>query len=300
MWIYHVIAFLTVAIWGSTFISTKVLIQSGISPAQVYTIRFIIAYVLMLLFSHKRIFAKSLKDELMMVALGLTGGSIFFLAQNEAIGLSTTMNVSLIVCSCPLFTMILVRLLFKNVHLSKWQLIGTALSFVGMAVVVMNGQLVLKLSPLGDSLALFACLSWAFYSILLKKANEKYSSAFITRKLFFYGLVTVLPYYAIVPGFPTMSTLLQPAVLYNFLFLGCIASMLCFLTWTWVMLHLGAIRATNYTYANPVTTVIFAAWILNEQITTFFIVGTALILVGLYLSSKKQSVEIAKPCTHLK
>lgn len=50
MWFYHVVAFLTVAIWGSTFISTKVLIQSGISPAEVYTLRFLIAYVLMLLF----------------------------------------------------------------------------------------------------------------------------------------------------------------------------------------------------------------------------------------------------------
>ena len=58
MWFYHVVAFMTVAIWGSTFISTKVLIQSGISPAQVYTLRFLIAYVLMLLFFHKHIFAR--------------------------------------------------------------------------------------------------------------------------------------------------------------------------------------------------------------------------------------------------
>lgn len=57
MWFYHVVAFLTVAVWGSTFISTKVLIQSGVSPAQVYTLRFLMAYVLLSLlqarlFSH--------------------------------------------------------------------------------------------------------------------------------------------------------------------------------------------------------------------------------------------------------
>ncbi len=286
MWIYHVIAILTVAIWGSTFISTKVLYDYNLSPAQVFTIRYIIAYVLMLLFSHKHIFAKSVKDELMMVALGLTGGSIFFVAQNIAINLSTTMNVSLIVCSCPLFTMLLYRLVYRNTRLSKMQIIGTILAFVGMAAVVMNGQMVLNLLPLGDSIAVFACVCWAIYSVLLKKANEKYSSAFITRKVFFYGLLTVLPYYAVVPGFPSMSTLLQPVVLYNFLFLGCIASMLCFLSWTWVITKLGVIRVSNYGYANPITTVVLAVWILGEKITPFFVVGTAFILLGLFLSNK--------------
>ena len=44
---YHFVAFLTVAIWGSTFVFTKILLQHGLSPAQILTLRFIIAYVLM-------------------------------------------------------------------------------------------------------------------------------------------------------------------------------------------------------------------------------------------------------------
>lgn len=222
-----------------------------------------------------------------MAGLGLTGGTVFFLAQNVALGYSTAMNVSLIVCSCPLFTMLLHRIWFRGEPLGKWQIIGTAISFVGMAAVVLNGQLVLNLSPLGDSLALLACVSWAMYSLLLKKANEKYSTTFITRKVFFYGLLTVLPYYAVVPGFPGLDTLMQPKILCNLLFLGAVASMLCFWLWTWVMSRLGALQATNYVYVNPVTTIIFAAWILREEITVFFVAGTALILTGLYLSGRK-------------
>ena len=49
--IYHVVAFVTVAIWGSTFISTKLLIYAGLSPAHIFTLRFLIAYVLMLTLS---------------------------------------------------------------------------------------------------------------------------------------------------------------------------------------------------------------------------------------------------------
>lgn len=54
---YHLVAFLTVAIWGTTFVSTKVLMLNGLSPAQIFTLRFSIAYVLMLAFNHRRLFA---------------------------------------------------------------------------------------------------------------------------------------------------------------------------------------------------------------------------------------------------
>jgi drug/metabolite transporter (DMT)-like permease len=62
--------------------------------------------------------------------------------------------------------------------------------------------------------------------------------------------------------------------------------MLCFLAWNWVMKQLGAVVATNYVYLNPVTTIIFAWLILSEQITVYFLLGTALILIGMYLADQ--------------
>ena len=76
-------------------------------------------------------------------------------------------------------------------------------------------------------------------------------------------------------------------VLLNLLFLGCIASMLCFVAWNWAMKQLGAVTVTNYVYINPVTTIIFAWWLLHEQITVWFLIGTVLILTGMYLADKK-------------
>ena len=52
--LYHLVAFITVAIWGTTFVSTKVLMLNGLSPAQIFTLRFSIAYILMLMVNHKR------------------------------------------------------------------------------------------------------------------------------------------------------------------------------------------------------------------------------------------------------
>lgn len=289
---YHFVAFVTVAIWGSTFVFTKMLLQNGLSPAQIFTLRFIVAYILLLGYSlithHLSLFTSSVKDELLMVALGITGGSLYFLAENAAMLYTTATNTSLIVCSCPLFAMLLFAIVYRHSEqISKLQALGSVIACLGMAVVVLNGHFVLHLSPLGDMLAFAACLCWALYSLLIKSASEHYSSLLITRKVFFYGLLTIIPYYFFIPGFPSMDVLLRPEVLWNLLFLGVIASMLCYVMWNWVISKLGAVVATNWVYFNPITTIIFAWWLLHEQITVWFLLGTILILTGMYLADKK-------------
>lgn len=239
-WIYHLVAFATVAIWGCTFVSTKVLMLNGLSPAQIFTLRFLIAYVMMLAVYHSRLWADSWRDELKMMLLGISGGSLYFLSENEAMNFTSTTNTSLIVCSCPLFATLLVRLVYRSTtRISMMQLGGSLLAFAGMVIVVLNGRFVLHLSPLGDALAFTACLSWSVYSLLMKWVSGKYGAAFITRKVFFYGVLTILPYYIFYPTLPTAAVLTKPVVVGNLAFLGCLASMICFLTWNWCISKLG-------------------------------------------------------------
>ena len=289
--IYHLVAFLTVAIWGTTFVWTKLLIINGLSPAQIFTLRFVIAYVLLLGFSlwrgrHKW-FSDSWRDELTMLGLGLTGGSMYFLTENESLRFTTATNTSLIVCSCPLFAMLIIALFYKSERFSARQILGSVVALAGMAVVVLNGHFILHLSPLGDTLAFSACLCWALYTLLMKPVMGRYPAMFITRKVFFYGILTILPYYIFVPDMPSLDVLLRPAVMWNLLFLGSVASMLCYLTWSWCMKGLGAVVCTNWVYVNPITTIVAAWLILGEQITTYFLMGSVLIIAGMYLSSKK-------------
>lgn len=288
--IYHLVAFLTVCVWGTTFVSTKVLMINGLSPAQIFTLRFAIAYILTLAFSHKRLFADSWRDEVLMALLGITGGSLYFLSENEAMNFTTTTNTSLIVCSCPLFATLLVRMFYKSARINTVQLLGSLLAFVGMGVVVLNGRFVLHLSPVGDALAFTACICWAVYSLLMKMVSERYSAAFITRKVFFCGVLTITPYYIIEPGLPPMEIFLKPAVIGNLLFLGCLASMVCFLTWNWCISKLGAVKATNWVYFNPITTMMAASLILGERITVYFLLGAACILAGMYLAERRTAV----------
>lgn len=138
-WIYHLVAFATVAIWGCTFVSTKVLMLNGLSPAQIFTLRFLIAYVMMLAVYHSRLWADSWRDELKMMLLGISGGSLYFLSENEAMNFTSTTNTSLIVCSCPLFATLLVRLVYRSTtRISMMQLGGSLLAFAGMVIVVLR------------------------------------------------------------------------------------------------------------------------------------------------------------------
>lgn len=300
----HLVAFLTVAVWGSTFVFTKLLLLSGLSAAQIFTLRFIIAYVLLMLFSlsrkNHRWLADTWKDELLMVGLGLTGGSMYFLTENEAMNYTTTTNTSLIVCLCPLFATALIGAVYKSERLRPSQMLGTVLASIGVVVVVLNGHFVLHLSPLGDSLAFAACLCWAFYSLLMISANRRYDVVFTTRKVFFYGLLSMIPYYLLSPeGILTLPAFFAQAfsdgsemglsIVANLLFLGGIASMVCFVAWNWALKTIGAVTATNYVYINPVTTIVFAWLLLNERITIFFLIGTALILIGMYLADRKKA-----------
>lgn len=286
-WIYHLVAFATVAIWGCTFVSTKVLMLNGLSPAQIFTLRFLIAYVMMLAVYHSRLWADSWRDELKMMLLGISGGSLYFLSENEAMNFTSTTNTSLIVCSCPLFATLLVRLVYRSTtRISMMQLGGSLLAFAGMVIVVLNGRFVLHLSPLGDALAFTACLSWSVYSLLMKWVSAKYGAAFITRKVFFYGVLTILPYYIFYPTLSTAAVLTKPVVVGNLAFLGCLASMICFLTWNWCISKLGAVKATNWVYFNPITTMIFASWVLGEKITPYFLAGATCILLGMFVADR--------------
>ena len=271
------------AIWGSTFVFTKILLVNGLSPAQIFTLRFIIAYILLLMFELTfrrqsfRLFSNSRRDELVMLLLGISGGSMYFLTENAAMLYTTATNTSLIVCSCPLFAMLLVALAYRQSEkFTRMQVAGSLIACAGMAAVVLNGRFVLHLSPKGDMLAFGACLCWAVYSLLMKTVTERYSTFFITRKVFFYGLLTILPYYLAVPGFPSMEVIFSSQVIWNLLFL----------VWNWVIHQLGAVVATNWVYFNPITTILFAWWLLHEQITPWFLFGTALILTGMYLCGR--------------
>ena len=103
---YHILALVTIAVWGTTFVSTKVLLSHGLTPPEIMFYRFIIAYALTWIFTRK-VWADTWKDELLLALAGFTGGTLYFLAENTALDYSITSNVALVVCVTPVLTALL-------------------------------------------------------------------------------------------------------------------------------------------------------------------------------------------------
>lgn len=285
---YHLMAIVIVSIWGLTFISTKVLIGNGLTPQEIFLLRFIIAYIGIWFISPRRLFAKSWKDEGWLLLGGLTGGSFYFLTENTALGITLACNVAFIVCTTPLLTTILALLIYKKERGTPMLIGGSLIALAGVALVVYNGHFVLKISPLGDFLSFLAALSWAFYSLIMRKLLHRYDTVFITRKIFFYGLLTILPAFLFSPWQAKFSTLTETSVLLNLLFLGVIASLICFVVWNIILKRLGTIQASNYIYLNPLATMVGSAFLLSEPITYMTVIGSGLILGGVYLAGRKK------------
>ena len=284
---WHIAAVVTIAVWGTTFVSTKVLINNGLSPTEIFTYRFVLAYVAIWFFSPRKLFAGSWKDELLMAAAGFTGGSLYFIAENTALETTMASNVSLLVCTSPIWTALLSKAFYPRDRVGANFWVGTAAALAGAALVIFNGSFVLKLNPVGDILSLVAALSWAFYSIVMRNLGGRYSNMFITRKVFFYGLVTLVPFLLLPGADYNIKALAAPAVWSNLLFLGLVASLACFAVWNRVMKEIGIVPASNYIYLNPAFTILAAALVLGERITWIAVGGLVLIAGGLWFAERQ-------------
>lgn len=286
--VFHFLAFVTVLFWGTSFVSTKVLLGYDFSAVQIFTIRFVVTYLILLLASHRKFRCENLKHELILFICGITGCTLYFWTENTALTLSSSSNVSLIVCTNPLLIMIFGGIIYKTERLCKRQVLGCLVTFVGMVLVVLNGKFVLKVSPLGDFLAFGSALVWTIYSLVIKKLNGVYSTLFITRKVFFYGMLTSVPIMLVENSQVPWSNFILPVVSFNFLCLTVFSSLFGYLIWNKVLKQLGTVLASNYIYAIPLVTIVTAILALGERITSVAILGAFAIVAGMVLAEIKK------------
>lgn len=297
---YHLLALLTVCVWGTTFVSTKVLLAHGLTPSGIFLLRFALAYAGMLAVTRRPRRCASWRDEALMLLAGLTGGSLYFLTENTALRFAQAGNVSLLVSLAPVATVLLALLMGRRRGGSSrpprrlW--VGMVLSLVGVSLVVSGEPVATATRPLlGGALALAGALLWAVYQNIAPPLSRRYGVRVLTRKVFGYGLLTLLLLHLLAePLLPASggaalasqfrTVLAEPAVWANLLFLGIVASWLCYLVWNTVVERLGAVVSANYIYLNPLTTCLFSALFLGERFTPAMALGAVAILSGVYIA----------------
>lgn len=285
--VYHIGALIAVSAWGYAFVNTKILLEAGLSAVEIYVYRFLIAYLCVFLICPRPLSSRSFSDEFKFFLCGLCGNSLYFIAENTALKYTLVSNVSLIVTTAPLFTAMLVGLVYKSERPGRGFMVGSLVAFAGVACVIFNSSFVaVSINPIGDLLALLAAICWAVYTILLRPLNATYGVWFITRKTFFYGLLTSLPFLAVEPSIAPISTLLSYKVIVNLCFLALVCSLLAYLLWAQAVKRLGVVKSGNYLYVSPIVTLVVSSLLLGEKVSTIGYVGCALILLGVVMSEK--------------
>jgi len=282
----HLAAAITILIWGTTFISTKILLGS-FTPIEILFYRFSIGFITLAIIFPRRLKGTNIKQELMFAGAGLCGVTLYFLLENIALTYTLASNVGVIISIAPFFTAILSHWFLENERPKTNFFIGFVVAIMGIFLINFNGSMILKLNPVGDLLAVLAAVVWAVYSILTRKISGfGHNTIQTTRRIFLYGLIFIIPALFIFPFEWGIERFSHSTNLFNILFLGFGASALCFVTWNTAVGILGAVKTSIYIYMVPAITVITSILVLHEKITWVAACGTVLTVAGLFISER--------------
>lgn len=291
----HLAAAFTVIIWGTTFISTKLLLAE-FSPIEILFFRFLMGLAALFAADPHGMKETTREQEITFAAAGLCGVCLYYLLENVALTLTMASNVGVIISIAPLFTAIASRFFMKQEErLHAGFFAGLVVSMAGIFLISFNGTS-MNLNPAGDLLAILAAMVWALYSILTKRiGGYGYPTVQTTRRIFEYGLIFMLPALLFFDFSWDFTRFRNPVYLFNILYLGLGASALCFVTWNLAVKLLGAVKTSVYIYMDPAITVIASALILKEKITAMAAAGTVLTLTGLFLSESFYAFSRTEP-----
>lgn len=305
----YLLAATTILFWGITFVSTKYLL-ADFSSAEILFFRVILAFVGLWII-HPKTEKIQMRDNILFALAALTGIIFYQLMENIAIHFTNASNVSVIVSICPLFTAIISQIFLKEKHLTFWFILGFVISITGVTLVCLNGSTRLQFNPKGDVLALLSAISWGFYSMIISIINKrKYDPICSTRRIFFFAvlfmsLVAVIGFFlkskegntgasSLVQAFSfdadsgvNAARFSKPLNWVNLVFLGVVASGLCFVAWNKACQIVGTVKISCGLYLISVVTIIFAFFALGEKITAFGAAGAVITIAGLFISEKK-------------
>ncbi len=273
-----------IVIWGTTFISTKILL-ADFTPIEILFFRFLLGLLVLMAVYPKRLGIKDKKQELTFAAAGLCGICLYYLLENIALTYTMASNVGVIISVAPFFTAMLSHVFLRTEeNLKAGFIVGFVVAMTGICFISFNSR-ELELNPGGDILALAAALIWAIYSLLTRKISSYgYNTIQTTRRVFTYGIFFMLPFLFVFDFSLDVQRFAKPEYALNLIYLGLGASALCFVTWNYAVKVLGAVKTSVYIYIVPVITVITSVLVLKEEITWKAAIGAGFTLIGLYLS----------------
>ncbi|MBP2629725.1 MAG: protein of unknown function transrane [Firmicutes bacterium] len=284
---------ITVVAWGTSFISTKIILVE-IPPITLAFVRFFITSLILYTIIKKTephtVVANS--DKLKLALAGFIGISVYFYFENTGIKLTTASNASLITSFVPILSITLNMLFFKA-RLNGLEVIGVLIGIVGAYLTVTaNGNIDFSSDNFKGNLYMIgAMIAWAVYTILSKQMQQKYSGLFILTYQTIFATITLLPFSFLESDqWQTFSGSTFSQILY----LATICSALGYFLYGYALKTVDVVITTLYLNCVPVVGVVSGYFILNEQILPIQILGGAIIILAIFVTNLDKTLLFLK------
>lgn len=291
---YFLLALIVIAAWGFSNIATKFLYAHGMGPYAVLALRTVIAYGILVVLAHGRIFADSIRDELRFVLLGILCVPVYSGLENLALTQANAGTVAAIMAAAPLLTALIVILRWRNFRLHWMTKLGIWTATTGLILVAFDDLIMQGLSGTGFALALVAAVAWAVFTALLKSVHC-YEPLFVARKTMGWGMISVLPLFLMED--PTDAMLLtDPKLAATLIFLAAGPTTLCTVLWQRAAHATGPNAIRNGLFLIPLITIAAGGCLLGESMSFVGIMGTLMMLCGVWsadLGMKRVSAVLA-------
>ena len=277
--------------WAGNFNIGKVAFIENIAPFTLAFLRWSLVWLILIPFTYKEIFRLKkiiLKNFKLLFLLGLSSVFLYSALTYKALNYTQVINASLFNTAVPA-TIILVCFLLKIEKTNIFQLAGLLISTLGILAIVTRLDLNILNSldfNKGDLLMIIAIISWGIYSAFLKKRNFRISLLALIQIICSFGLVLLAPAFLteLNQGY---SLDINLNLFYILLYVAIFPSIGSYYCWAGAVSIIGANRAGIFLSLIPLFSTFFAMIFFDEKFLFFHLIGSILIILGLFLSNKK-------------
>jgi drug/metabolite transporter (DMT)-like permease len=273
-------------IWGGMYVVSKVVLEI-IPPFLLVTLRLVLGAITLAIVLLIRGIPRITRTQLLQfLGVGFVGYGISLSLQFLGTKLSTAANGSLVTSATPAFVLLFAWMLLKE-RITSRRMLALLLATLGVIAVIdpRSAQLDPELF-LGNLFLIGAAVTWALYSVLVRKVAQNTDLLLFSMVAFIGGLPV-----SSAAGAWELSTVaigqITLGVVGGVLFLGVISTALAMVLWNTAFAYVDASLASLTFFAQPVVGT-FLGWLfLHERITPLFVLGGVLIGVGLIISSNE-------------
>lgn len=280
----HIAAFFSMLFWGISYIWSKIVFDYY-SPLSTIFLRLIISCVLLLLIilitSQWELIKK--KDLILFLAGSLFNPFLYFVGESYGLNQVSASVSAFIIATIPVFTPVIAYFVFKE-KLSKLNITGLFISFVGVFFIIINKNLEIEGSSNGINLLFLAVFAAVIYSIFLKKLVLLYKPVTIIFWQNLFGIIYFLPLFLYFDAATILFVKPSNGAVLSLIMLGIFASSFAYVLYTFVIKNIGISKANLYTNLIPVFASITAFMVFDEISKPLKLIGMVIIIVGVVLS----------------